>query len=255
MRRNLVLLQGNDGVIGCVASPSGGVSFRTTYNPGKRNTAAASDANFLATSDASDNNLLGGSFKSSGNVLSCRFRRLMKPSSNPAQLKDLSSSKKFYVLLSRGSSTTTTSLGKHFSGGHAVTADAYDFASKSFANSKQAKFNLVKAHAGLMMIAWLLCSAVGIVMARNFKPVWAKKNIGGQKVWFQMHRGLQIICLVATIIAFVLIFVHVGGYSKLDSLPGKAHPIIGIIVTCLALANVSAERSVDYGSLWKLIRL
>jgi small-conductance mechanosensitive channel len=36
--------------------------------------------------------------------------------------------------------------------------------------------------------------------------------------------------VILTIIGVIIIFVEVGGYSDVDELPGKAHPILGIII-------------------------
>lgn len=99
-------------------------------------------------------------------------------------------------------------------------------------------FPLIKAHGSLMLVAWVFAASIGIVMARYFKPVWPDNTWFGQKIWFQIHRASMVLVLVATVIAFIIIFVEVGGYSEISGESfKKAHPILGIIVTALCVIN------------------
>lgn len=97
---------------------------------------------------------------------------------------------------------------------------------------------LIKAHGSLMLIAWVFAASIGIVFARYFKNVWEDKKLFDQKIWFQVHRTSMVIVLLATVIAFIIIFVEVDGYSEISG-EGykKAHPILGIIVTALTVIN------------------
>ena len=54
-----------------------------------------------------------------------------------------------------------------------------------------------------------------------------------------MHRMLILVCCACTILAFILIFIHRGGYSYYPELPAKAHPPIGITITILIILIVS----------------
>jgi len=47
----------------------------------------------------------------------------------------------------------------------------------------------------------------------------------------------MVVNLFATVIGFILIFVHANGYSQMPDLPDKAHPILGIITTILCVLN------------------
>ncbi|KAL8598989.1 hypothetical protein ACOMHN_006798 [Nucella lapillus] len=99
-------------------------------------------------------------------------------------------------------------------------------------------FPLIKAHGSLMIVAWIFAASIGIVLARYFKDVWQKNTWCGEKVWFQIHRTCMVTALLATVAAFIIIFVEVGGYSEISG-EGykKAHPILGIIVTALTIIN------------------
>ncbi|XP_075912305.1 putative ferric-chelate reductase 1 [Petromyzon marinus] len=75
--------------------------------------------------------------------------------------------------------------------------------------------NLVKAHGALMLVAWLSLCSVGVVLARFFKPVWPNTKLLGEKVWFQLHRGLMVLAVLTTITAFVIPFCYRLGWSGL----------------------------------------
>ena len=65
----------------------------------------------------------------------------------------------------------------------------------------------------LMVLAWMLCACTALIMAKYYKPMWPNDRLCKERVWFAVHRGLMITVLILTIIAFILIFVHVGEYS------------------------------------------
>lgn len=89
--------------------------------------------------------------------------------------------------------------------------------------------NIVKAHGSLMLVSWLSLCSVGVVLARFFKPVWPDTKLLGEKVWFQLHRGLMVLAVLTTITAFVIPFCYRLGWS------GRAHSVLGCIVMFLAL--------------------
>lgn len=97
---------------------------------------------------------------------------------------------------------------------------------------------LVRAHGSLMLVAWVFAASIGIVMARYFKNVFEDKTLFSQKIWFQVHRACMVLVLLATVIAFIIIFVEADGYSQISGENyKKAHPILGIIVTALTVIN------------------
>jgi len=88
---------------------------------------------------------------------------------------------------------------------------------------------LIRAHAILMSIAWLVFASLGMFIARYMKPAWG--DLYGKKAWFQVHRFLMFSTLVVTVVGVVLAFVFADGWTKADD----AHPIIGIIVLVLTV--------------------
>ncbi|TWW73362.1 putative ferric-chelate reductase 1 [Takifugu flavidus] len=83
----------------------------------------------------------------------------------------------------------------------------------------------------LMLLAWMVTGSVGTVIASFYKPDWPHKTLFGQKVWFQLHRGLMMLTVTLTIAAFCLPFFYRKGWSK--------GPIIKLsILALLALGNV-----------------
>ncbi|XP_048845348.1 putative ferric-chelate reductase 1 [Brienomyrus brachyistius] len=90
---------------------------------------------------------------------------------------------------------------------------------------------LVKFHGALMLIAWLTTVTTGIIVARFFKAEWPSSTLFGQKVWFQMHRGLMMLTVLLSCIGFILPFIYRKGWSE----DAGAHPYLGCIVMGLAI--------------------
>uniref|UniRef100_A0A674AW71 Zgc:163022 n=2 Tax=Salmo trutta TaxID=8032 RepID=A0A674AW71_SALTR len=88
---------------------------------------------------------------------------------------------------------------------------------------------IIKAHGSLMLIAWMTTGSLGMIIARYLKGVAKGKHYFGKDVWFLVHVFLMTLTVAATIIAFILAFSEVGGWS------GGAHPVLGCIVMILAL--------------------
>ncbi|KAM3865653.1 putative ferric-chelate reductase 1 [Diretmus argenteus] len=90
---------------------------------------------------------------------------------------------------------------------------------------------IMKLHGALMLLAWMLTGSVGTFIASYYKPDWPNITLLGQKVWFQVHRGLMILTVGLTIVAFCLPFIYRGGWSK----HAGVHPYLGCCVLALAL--------------------
>ncbi|XP_060594887.1 putative ferric-chelate reductase 1 isoform X2 [Ruditapes philippinarum] len=116
-----------------------------------------------------------------------------------------------------------------------------DFLSHKVSKESDSASPLIKLHGSLMVVAWVLCSSIGVVIARHFKSMAHGKMMCNVRYWFAIHRTLMFVVLLCVIIAFVAIFYEIGGFSQISADPGKeytkAHPYLGIIVTCLTLLN------------------
>ncbi|XP_076813647.1 putative ferric-chelate reductase 1 [Clavelina lepadiformis] len=169
-------------------------------------------------------------------VVNCTFTRpasLTKAISGGVMVDFNLLTNTYYLLYAVG--TTAGGVLQYHSSNRVLSGARINFTSVSPAAGGSSNDNtaLIKAHASLMIIAWLTCASIGVIIARHFKPLWHDSTIADNKVWFQLHRGLMVIVLLATVAAFVLIFVAVGGYSENVG----AHPILGIIVTGLTILN------------------
>lgn len=100
-----------------------------------------------------------------------------------------------------------------------------------------ARYPLVKAHGILMILAWCFFGTVGLLMTKYYKPMWPNKRFYGQRYWFVAHFNCMAWLFIFVLIAFILIFVEAGGYSKVDYFPLDAHPVMGIIIFCCVIIN------------------
>lgn len=90
---------------------------------------------------------------------------------------------------------------------------------------------LIKLHGVFMLIAWMFTISTGIVVARHFNADWPGRAVCGQKVWFQVHRGLMVVSVTLTCVGFTLPFIYRGGWSQ----NAGAHPYLGTSVMALAI--------------------
>ncbi|XP_070775640.1 putative ferric-chelate reductase 1 [Enoplosus armatus] len=90
---------------------------------------------------------------------------------------------------------------------------------------------IMKMHGALMLLAWMLTGSVGTFVASFYKPDWPNQTVLGQKVWFQVHRGLMMLTVTLTIVAFCLPFFYRKGWSK----HAGVHPYLGCCVLALSL--------------------
>ncbi|XP_072296615.1 ferric-chelate reductase 1-like [Eucyclogobius newberryi] len=90
---------------------------------------------------------------------------------------------------------------------------------------------LLKVHGALMLLAWMLTGSVGTFMASFYKNDWTSRTLCGQKVWFQVHRGLMVLTVALTVVGFGLPFVYRRGWS----MRAGVHPVLGCCVLALSL--------------------
>uniref|UniRef100_A0AAQ5Y5H7 Ferric-chelate reductase 1a n=1 Tax=Amphiprion ocellaris TaxID=80972 RepID=A0AAQ5Y5H7_AMPOC len=90
---------------------------------------------------------------------------------------------------------------------------------------------IMKMHGALMLLAWMLTGSVGTFIASFYKPDWPNQTLFGQKVWFQVHRGLMMLTVILTVVAFCLPFIYRKGWST----DAGVHPHLGCCVLVLSL--------------------
>ncbi|KAL3313560.1 DOMON domain-containing protein frrs1L [Cichlidogyrus casuarinus] len=247
-------IKGNDGVIGCYypAKYDDPVRFFVGYNARDPRTGEVTNKfietlpevtyvflsslkNFMITEGEN----LGGEYTMEGKLL-CRFRRMVVPPEHVDKLKDLSTSQ-YYLIHTRGQKLTSSGFGEPLPGGeafapHPVVVSSLVYGSMTGAPGEGD--STAKAHGACMVLAWVFCSSVGIILARYYKDVWPNSGLFGQRVWFQLHRILQISCVFLTILGLILILIRLNGqYSQTSTWPNLMHPILGIIVIALTILN------------------
>lgn len=143
-----------------------------------------------------------------------------------------------HILMSRGGASNGISQ-KHGHGvGEIPVATPDEVSLQTTANvGNFARFSLVKAHGILMILAWAFFGTTGLLWTKYYKPMWPNKRFYGERYWFVAHFNCMVMLVLLVVIAFIIIFVEVGGYSKADYLPYEAHPILGIIIFCCILLN------------------
>jgi hypothetical protein len=96
-----------------------------------------------------------------------------------------------------------------------------------------------KAHAILMIIAWMFFVPTAIITARYFKFVYPDTMVLGKQIWFTIHRSCMIFSYVLSFIAFLVILSYLD-WQWIDPSESLnfAHSIFGIVVLGLALFQV-----------------
>jgi len=97
---------------------------------------------------------------------------------------------------------------------------------------------LIQIHGLLMVIAWLACSATGMVVARYYKETWRHVKPCGKDFWFRLHQTAMSSTVVLTLAAFIVIVTKVGffPYDAQFYSEHSAHPVIGAL--CVVCAFV-----------------
>ncbi|VUZ49205.1 unnamed protein product [Hymenolepis diminuta] len=233
---------GGDGFVGCYYDT---VDFKGVVKTGYRPEASEinhiynpSDGEKLLITSEGD---LGADYVDANHYLQCRFRRRVTPVRMANQLKDLAPPNAYYLIIQRGSDPLGTNFGQLYPGGEAtsnvsavITSPLYDL---TVSDALMQAPGVVKAHGAMMVLAWVFCSSVAVIIARYYKDMWPNSGLLGERVWFQLHRILMGICVGLTCLAVILAFVFCQGYSQLKIYPDYIHPILGLIVLCLAVIN------------------
>ena len=135
----------------------------------------------------------------------------------------------YHILLATGSMESRYKLSGHMAKeatGNEVNFDVYDTMSKEPTSS------LVKAHASLMIIAWLLAGSLGTFMAMYGKEQFSGRKLFGMEPWFAVHRTLMTLTWLFGLAGLICIvakydFRPLNSYS----LEKNSHALLGIIAT------------------------
>ncbi|KAL7669971.1 hypothetical protein ACOME3_004917 [Neoechinorhynchus agilis] len=101
---------------------------------------------------------------------------------------------------------------------------------------------LAKVHGSLMIIAWVLLASIAMLTSRYYRPMWITAPGGverqGKYFWISVYQPLILSVAVLSVIALVFILFELNW-----TWPGIPrylwHSILGIVVICLAVVNVS----------------
>ncbi|XP_076331986.1 putative ferric-chelate reductase 1 homolog [Tachypleus tridentatus] len=136
---------------------------------------------------------------------------------------------KYHLLLAKGPASNNGVKGKHVE--RVVSKNPVNLTLITVVAGGQVPL-FIKLHGTFMVVAWIGFVSLAILMARYYKQVWQAKTLCMVKIWFAIHRFLMLLSLSLMIVGFVLIFVHVEGWSQVAPNP---HPILGCVTTGLAL--------------------
>ncbi|XP_013791076.2 putative ferric-chelate reductase 1 homolog [Limulus polyphemus] len=136
---------------------------------------------------------------------------------------------KYHLLLAKGPASTDGVKSRHSE--RSVSDNPVNLTQITVVAGGQVPL-LIKLHGTFMVVAWIGFVGLSILMARYYKQVWQANTLCMVKIWFAIHRFLMLLSLSLMIVGFVLIFVHVEGWSQVATNP---HPILGCVTTGLAL--------------------
>ncbi|XP_056912613.1 putative ferric-chelate reductase 1 [Takifugu flavidus] len=179
--------------------------------------------------DQSQADLSAVSWRLADGSMQCRFSRLVKMSS--PETRRFSLDQEYFLFLANGHAQHGK-IWKHNRQPLISTEKKLIIGPPEVLRGSRGP-TLLKIHGALMLLAWMVTGSVGTVIASFYKPDWPHKTLFGQKVWFQLHRGLMMLTVTLTIAAFCLPFFYRKGWSK----HAGVHPYLGCCVLALSLTQ------------------
>ncbi|KAM5148172.1 putative ferric-chelate reductase 1 [Mantella aurantiaca] len=205
-------LMGNDDVYICTTNSSGNILVQHGYNTGQ------------VAPQISNKNTAGSIVASYVNgMLKCSF---ITQSAISTQQRS-SGNANYYVFIAKGPSNAAGQIQQHTK--TVTSTTKVDLSSFGVSGASTGTNSVILGHGALMLIAWMTTGSIGMIMARYMKSA-AGKPFLGKAIWFQTHFFLMILTVILTIIAFIMIFVEVAGWSG----DVGAHPVLGCIVMVLS---------------------
>lgn len=169
--------------------------------------------------------------------LRCRFKRHLDTSGD-AELESFELSvKRYHLMMGMGI------VGKHGMKYHGVKIGELPVTSPNEIDllgvddiSGRARYHLVKAHACLMLLAWIFFAPTGLLWMKYYTTMWPNSRMFGERYWFVAHFNCTFWVVLLVFVGFILVLVEGKGWSNIPDLPSKAHPILGIIsVVCVVI--------------------
>ncbi|XP_036411278.1 putative ferric-chelate reductase 1 [Megalops cyprinoides] len=202
---------GNDDIYICGLDSNGNIQVQHAYSTGRYAPEILPPGNISVTENSFQNGIIRCSF-TSGNAITTQ--------------RSATSSPVYYIMYAYGPSSNGDIL-EHT--GTFISDSKVDLSSPLSVNTKVP--DIVRAHGALMLIAWMTTGSLGMLIARYLKSVTRGVGCCGKDLWFVAHVFLMAITVIATSIAFILIFSYARDWS------GGAHPVLGCIVMILALVQ------------------
>ncbi|XP_018535155.2 LOW QUALITY PROTEIN: putative ferric-chelate reductase 1 [Lates calcarifer] len=206
---------GNDDVYMCVED-GGRVSVSAAFVTGRTN-----------PEDQSQSGISSVSWRLADGVIQCRFSRPVKLANQEPGRYDLD--QEYFLFLANGRAL----YGEIWKHSHQplVSTHRKRITGPPEVLTGSRGPTIMKMHGALMLLAWMLTGSVGTIVASFYKSEWPNQILLGQKVWFQVHRGLMTLTMTLTIVAFCLPFFYRKGWSE----HAGVHPYLGCCVLALSL--------------------
>ncbi|KAI1289992.1 Ferric-chelate reductase 1 [Halotydeus destructor] len=214
-------------VVDCIVQRDGAAVVKPSFNhvagdPRKTNSGVKYETGSLSTVQA---------FVEDG-VVMCKFNRSDLVMHRGQDFSVLG--KKYFIVLASGNlKADTNDKAFHSLRAATISAEALTSTGSLKAGNSYLSTGLSKAHAILMLIAWLWVACTGVLAARQFRNVLSEKTFLGGKFWFAIHRPFMASAVVLALTGATLIFIHRGGWSG-----PYLHPIVGVLCNTLAFLQV-----------------
>uniref|UniRef100_A0A915B434 Ferric-chelate reductase 1 n=1 Tax=Parascaris univalens TaxID=6257 RepID=A0A915B434_PARUN len=249
-------LMGEEPVTHCAFNDADIAEVHLSYNDGKSNT----PLNKTEQVKEEKNVELIEASRNNGKIY-CKFRqRIVGDGERFANLNDT-----YSILLAHGITKDPKTLAVHsldtssddfpmvaagkfnvaVFGSEPVEAIKTDEARDSVFSKKTRRF-FVHIHGMVMLGAWFFFIATAIVSARYLRNFLPTKSPFGLRIWFHIHRTLNVLGVVAMLFAVLFAFIGKGwrwtgpavGRSEFkNTSPGAVHSLIGAISVGLAVAQ------------------
>ncbi|XP_026115172.1 putative ferric-chelate reductase 1 isoform X1 [Carassius auratus] len=204
---------GNDDIYICGKDSSGNLQVQHAFSTGKTAPTILSLVNVTDIKTVLMNGNINCSF-TSRNAISTGSRA--------------TSASEYYLMIAAGPSASQGNIQIHTSRYVSSTKANLQVPSQVITDAEEFPA-IVKAHGCLMLISWMTTGSIGMLIARYLKGVAKDHGCCGKDFWFMAHVFLMVLSVIATAIAFILVFAYEKDWS------GGAHPVLGCLVMILSL--------------------